>query len=271
MLPAITTGVHNTHSQNRHALETRNSRDRVKQSKTDYIMLVFYRPKKTDPWLNRAVAWMDGPFSHVEIGFSDGYACSIFGGERIFMKKRTFSNTQYSMHSIAMSPAEVQGIRLFCSVVADAGIEFDEVGMYSVHFTRPLAKTIRGLQSVFGYVFHGNHGDRPKEHARLSKDDSQWNDSRFYVDPKLGSMVESMKQEGTFCSKLVTMALQYAGVEAFMHLNASQTSPSALYRIVCDEDFTSEVIAAAPYRRMLLEANPDAACKLALAKGLGGF
>jgi hypothetical protein len=50
-------------------------------SACSYIMLMFYKPTPLDPWMNRLVAWLDEPFSHVEIGFHDGYASSIFAGE----------------------------------------------------------------------------------------------------------------------------------------------------------------------------------------------
>lgn len=37
-------------------------------SKSAIIQMLFYRPPSTDPFINRAVAWLDGPFSHVEVG-----------------------------------------------------------------------------------------------------------------------------------------------------------------------------------------------------------
>lgn len=249
--------------------KTRNRRD-----KTDYVMLMFYQPKPSDPWLNRAVAWVDGPFSHVELGFSDGHACSIFGGEKVFMKKRTFANLQYSMHSIAMSTAEVHEIRRFCHAAAEAEVGFDEVGMYSVHLARPLAKTILGLKHVFGFMFSSQDQRRGRRKSSMEREshlvvplknqrrdhmnDATMKDhqgSRDFV--KLCEVIEKMKSEGTFCSKLVTLALQHAGIEEFAHLDASQTSPSTLYRLVSAEAFTSEVIAAAPYRQQLLAARPE--------------
>lgn len=48
--------------------------------KESYIMLMFYQPIKQDPWMNQIVAWLDKPFSHVEIAFDDGFASSIFAG-----------------------------------------------------------------------------------------------------------------------------------------------------------------------------------------------
>jgi len=44
------------------------------------IQIMFYKPPPNDPFMNRAVAWIDGPYSHVEIGFEDGMASSIYSG-----------------------------------------------------------------------------------------------------------------------------------------------------------------------------------------------
>ena len=48
--------------------------------KTQILMVHFYRPPSDDPLVNRVVAWLDGPYSHVEVGFSDGMSSSIFAG-----------------------------------------------------------------------------------------------------------------------------------------------------------------------------------------------
>lgn len=53
----------------------------VDERRTEILMLHFYRPPPGDPLVNRVVAWLDGPYSHVEVGFSDGMASSIFAGD----------------------------------------------------------------------------------------------------------------------------------------------------------------------------------------------
>ncbi|EKX34918.1 hypothetical protein GUITHDRAFT_146908 [Guillardia theta CCMP2712] len=55
-------------------------------------MLLFYKAQPDDPLLNRLVSWFDPPYVHVEIRFEDGMASSIFAGETVFFRQRTFAN-----------------------------------------------------------------------------------------------------------------------------------------------------------------------------------
>jgi hypothetical protein len=67
-------------SQSKSQNKSQNRSQNRSQNNQEHIMLMFYQPFPKDPWVNRLVAWMDKPFSHVEIGFADGHASSIFAG-----------------------------------------------------------------------------------------------------------------------------------------------------------------------------------------------
>lgn len=105
---------------------------RKQQQQTNtMIQIMFYKPPPNDPFMNRAVAWIDGPYSHVEIGFEDGMASSIYSGEKVFMHPRTFSNPNYTIISIPVTIDQERMARQFCTDHALRGVDFDGVGMYT--------------------------------------------------------------------------------------------------------------------------------------------
>ena len=65
------------------------------------IRLCFYEPKGVgENWLNQFVASFGKHYvSHVEILFEDDMAASIFAGEVVFWRNRSYSNPQYRIHS----------------------------------------------------------------------------------------------------------------------------------------------------------------------------
>ena len=106
-------------------------------TKRDRVMQVMlYKPPLDDPFINRAVAWIDGPFSHVEVGFEDGMASSIYAGESVFMHHRTFSNPNYAVVSISVTGDQESKARKFCN--KRVGTKFDGIGMYTARLPRPL-------------------------------------------------------------------------------------------------------------------------------------
>ncbi len=110
------------------------------------IQIMLYRPPPNDPFINRAVAWIDGPFSHVEVGFDDGMASSIYAGEQVFMHQRTFSNPNYTIISIPITGEQERKARQFCIDHSLKNINFDGLGMY----TARLPGVLRGLIRSFG-------------------------------------------------------------------------------------------------------------------------
>lgn len=176
------------------------------------LLFMFYRPPPDDPFMNRAVAWLDGPFSHVEIGFSDGMASSIYSGETVFMHPRTFSNPNYTTVAIQISVDQVKMARKMCVDSAARGIKFDSVGMYMVGMPR-FCKKMFGLSSSSSSTGRGT--------------------------------------ETTFCSKYVTNILQKIQVEGFETLDIDSVSPSMVHRLLL-KNCNLQVVANTPYKLDLL-------------------
>lgn len=174
------------------------------------IQLLFYKPPKDDPPVNRMVAWLDGPFSHVEVGFPDGMASSIFAGEKVFMHKRTFSNPNYTAVSMCVTAQQVSDARAFCMEHASIGVEFDGVGMYMARMPRVLRTAVRTIQSTLW----GSRGSPGSSGGRGA-----------------GAREKGIA-ESTFCSKYVTRVMQHIGLDAFESMDPDGTSPSMLYRVV---------------------------------------
>lgn len=160
--------------------------------KNSTILLMFYQPPPDDPFMNRAVAWLDGPFSHVEIGFSDGMASSIYSGETVFMHPRSFANPNYTTVAIQVSPEQLKKARKMCVDSAARGVQFDSIGMYMV-----------GMPILCKHV------------VAMTK-----------------TTVNKGGMETTFCSKYVSNILKEIGVEGFTMTDIDSTSPSMVHRIL---------------------------------------
>jgi hypothetical protein len=65
------------------------------------IRLCFYEPRAADEaWINKVVAFFSKNYvSHVEILFEDNMAASIFAGDVVFWRKRSYSNPNYKLKS----------------------------------------------------------------------------------------------------------------------------------------------------------------------------
>lgn len=99
------------------------------------IRVMFLSPADNDPWINRLVARIDPPFCHVEIEFDDSstgpcLASSIYAGETVFMKRRTFANPNYTTVTLHVDEANYKRIMRFCETEAHDSVGFDETGMY---------------------------------------------------------------------------------------------------------------------------------------------
>ena len=193
-------------------LSTYRSSDENKR-KDRVIQVMLYKPPANDPFINRAVAWIDGPFSHVEVGFEDGVASSIYAGETVFMHPRTFSNPNYTTVSLSVTTEQEDNARMFCAQQARRGIEFDGVGMYCARLPAFLRSVISSLR--------GNGG-----------------------------------VEHTFCSKYVVEVMQHIGIDCFLGIDSSNTSPSMVHRIL-STNYTTDtplnvLFGTTPFRRDLL-------------------
>jgi hypothetical protein len=197
---------------------------------TSYLMMQFYKPRETDPIINRLVAWVDGPFSHVEISFPDGTASSIFASERVFMHERRFANPQYQSVSIPATEEQVRRAREFCSEAAQRGVAFDGVAMYASHVPKAVASPVRWL-------------------VRMAR---RWS---------WGKRLFGDTEGGTFCSQYVVRVLQFAGMRHVEGVDADRASPSSIFRSLHSRVPVSEdasvtrpdtIIAMNPYYRKML-------------------
>jgi hypothetical protein len=106
------------------------------------LMVLFYKPPPNDPFVNRAVAWVDGPYSHVEVVFPDGVATSIYAGESVFLHYRRFANPNYDIVSLSLSKDQMNKARKYCEKVFKEGVKFDGLGMYCARLPTLIRKTI---------------------------------------------------------------------------------------------------------------------------------
>ena len=197
-----------------------------------YMMLLLYEPPKDDPFINRAVAWIDGPYSHIELVFADGTASSIYAGETVFMHYRRFANPNYTTVGITASAEQVARARKYCSDATASFVGFDDVGMYTSRLSQPIKSMCRGVWGTCSAI------------------------SRLFL---YRGHQQKQNVEVTFCSKYVTCALQYAGIVGFERLDANATSPSQLYRFVSAlaqekgiNNRISTLLTVTPFRRDLL-------------------
>jgi hypothetical protein len=162
------------------------------------IMLCFYRPSGQDVWLNRAVALLGRhPYCHVEMRFDDGYATSIFAGEDVFYRKRSYSNPNYTLLTILVNDKQERDLKKTAQEAANGGVSFDSCGMYAAAWPC--------VSAVYG-AFCG----------------CDWSSE------STGTTYASIMRP-TFCSKYITSLLQNVEIPEVARLNARSTTPSMLY------------------------------------------
>ena len=89
------------------------------------ISVAFYRPEgENEPFINKATAWITGKFSHCELLFRDpktgrsNLASSIFQGETVFFRNKTFGRTSWSFKNIIVTGKQADTMRTFCANAA---------------------------------------------------------------------------------------------------------------------------------------------------------
>lgn len=173
------------------------------------LTLAFLRPGPEEKdWVNRLVSKVSRHgISHVELVFEDNMAFSIFAGQSVFFKYRTFSNPDYELISISVSQGEYASAYAFCQQAVGHNLGFTDVGMVACYFQPRGCPCINTGASVYvGY---------------------------------------------TFCSKIVTEALDFASVPEVEGLTPCATTPSCLFDAVCDSD--RKVLSSVPYKRDQLQ------------------
>jgi hypothetical protein len=167
------------------------------------LKLAFVRPGEKDPAFNKLVANMcKHGICHAELVFEDNMAFSIFAGQKIFFRPRTFSNPEYELVSLAVSQSEYHNAYCFCQQAADNDITFTDVGMLAAYF-------------------------QPKGCPCINTS-------------------SSLAMGHTFCSKIVTEALQFASVSEVEALTPCTTTPSCLYEAV--KDSPRKLFCSVPYK-----------------------
>jgi hypothetical protein len=169
------------------------------------IILAFLFPTSADnPLLNRVVARVSKyKTCHVELVFEDDMSFSIFAGSKLFFKKRTFSNPEYSLLSLSVSQAEYASLYSFCQSASTHDLGFTDAGMYMCY-----------LQPRSCPVFN---------------------------------TAPSVEAGCTFCSKIVTEALLFAGTPEAEDLIPCTTTPSCLYGAF--KDSPRRVLSSVGFRR----------------------
>ncbi|EKX34810.1 hypothetical protein GUITHDRAFT_146923 [Guillardia theta CCMP2712] len=95
----------------------------------DKAPLLFYRAQPQDHWINRLVSWLDPPYVHVELRFEDGMASSIFAGEVLFFRPRSFANPHYHIETLTAEERGYQEMYLYCQRRAAQNVRFDNLGL----------------------------------------------------------------------------------------------------------------------------------------------
>ena len=102
------------------------------------IHAYFYSPRENDHFMNRIVTSFDPPFSHCDVQFEDGMASSVFQGENLYWRTRTFRKPGYSRITLAVDAEGYQRAYRMCHERFAQEYSFDAVGM----FTLPLAPIV---------------------------------------------------------------------------------------------------------------------------------
>ena len=104
------------------------------------IYLLFYRPSADDPFQNRLVSYFDSPYCHVEMAFPEKngdepwekeiWGTSIYQGDSIFFKPKTYQRDGYFSFAIEVSQAQRIKIKEYCRMQAEQKVQFSRMAMY---------------------------------------------------------------------------------------------------------------------------------------------
>eukprot|EP00960_Hanusia_phi_P074387 768228-Hanusia_phi.AAC.4 len=141
------------------------------------VQILFYKPIEGDCFMNRLVGYFDPPFCHVEVRFENGMASSIFSGEKVFFKQRTYANPNYVIEAITVPDASYMDMYRVCAERERVGMGFDSFGMYTS--VLPIIKPIGS-----GSTFCSRHVTEVLQAGKVSEvmqlDASKMSPSRLY-------------------------------------------------------------------------------------------
>jgi hypothetical protein len=108
------------------------------------VYLLFYKPKDDDPFLNRLVAFCDGPYCHVEMAFPERWGeqpwereiwgSSIYQKESVFFKPKTYGRDGYFSIAIEVSVPQMRRIKAYCKGEHESSVPFNSYAMYGAYF-----------------------------------------------------------------------------------------------------------------------------------------
>jgi hypothetical protein len=115
------------------------------------VYILFYKPTGTDPFQNRMVAFMDGPFCHVEMAIPDRcghepwdrivWGSSIYQNEPVFFKQKSYRRDGYVSIAIEVTLPQLQQMRAFCQYHAERETPFSTSAMYAAYLPFQLFDT----------------------------------------------------------------------------------------------------------------------------------
>lgn len=115
------------------------------------VRLLFLRAAADDHWLNRLVSHLDPPFCHVELEFdmpppavlstvlpaalgsvlptAATLATSLYAGEAVFLRPRTFANPNYTILTLNVSDTAFARMLRLAAETTERGVRFDSHAM----------------------------------------------------------------------------------------------------------------------------------------------
>ena len=115
------------------------------------VYILFYKPSSDDPFLNRLVAFWDGPFCHCEMAFTERvgeepwdrvvWGSSIYQNEPVFYRQKTYKRDGYASIAIEVTIPQMHRIRSFCRHHAERQTRFSLPAMYAAYLPVQLLQT----------------------------------------------------------------------------------------------------------------------------------
>ena len=119
-----------------------------------FINVYFYAPGETDHVINHMVIRWDPPYAHCDVQFEDGMASSLFQGESLYWRKRSFRKPGYTRVTVSVNHADYDRAYRLCQDRFSRGFAFDAIGMY----TLPLSSFLGfGSMQRDNYTFCSKH------------------------------------------------------------------------------------------------------------------
>ena len=119
-----------------------------------FMHAYFYAPGEGDHVLNHVVTRWDPPYAHCDVQFEDGMASSLFQGENLYWRRRSFRKPGYTRITVSVNQAEYDRAYKMCRDRFSQGFAFDAIGMYTLPLSSFLG--LRGLERN-SYTFCSKH------------------------------------------------------------------------------------------------------------------